>query len=234
MCRSWMRDLSTLARASARKSACFWLSPSRQTRSLGRTTASSSALAFSAETSLPVAYLLAACSRLCRSPRCFRHCDTRVSVEPAQLQECGFKAPRVADHVALEYTVSTFQAACSIPRAKSHVVSIHRPLDCGRGYGHHRDCRCGVRDIHVSSGRSPAHFSSQLGWHGLSAVRFRGDQLRTQLGVRPVCGGWLVGRRLHIHDLLASGSEPSSTTIRSLSNKLTSARSCSVRIGQTR
>ena len=45
MCRSCTRAGSTPASACARKSACFWLLPSRQTRSPGSITASSSATA---------------------------------------------------------------------------------------------------------------------------------------------------------------------------------------------
>src|SRR5580704_4532469 len=65
-CRSCSTFGSALARQAARKSACFWLSPSRQIRSLGRITASSSAVASFGATIFPAANLLPAARR---SPR---------------------------------------------------------------------------------------------------------------------------------------------------------------------
>src|SRR4029077_13290958 len=52
-----------------RKSACFWLSPSRQTRSPGRTTASSSRVASRAATILSRASLAPASRRASRACR---------------------------------------------------------------------------------------------------------------------------------------------------------------------
>ena len=60
---------SSVASASARKSACFWLSPSRQTRSPGSSTASSSATASACATALPPACAAAARSRRARRRR---------------------------------------------------------------------------------------------------------------------------------------------------------------------
>lgn len=67
MCRSCTFALSTAASAAASRSACFWLSPSMQTRSPGRSTASSSAVASRAATRLRRASGAAAARRAARA-----------------------------------------------------------------------------------------------------------------------------------------------------------------------
>src|SRR4029077_6189339 len=68
-CRSCKIFGSALARQAAKKSACFWLSPSRQMRSPGRITASSSAVDALGATILHSANLAPALRR-CSRDRC--------------------------------------------------------------------------------------------------------------------------------------------------------------------
>ncbi len=67
-CRSWTRAGSTRASARARKSACFWLSPSRQTRSPGSRIASRSGVTSAGSTQRPPPPARAR-SRRARRPR---------------------------------------------------------------------------------------------------------------------------------------------------------------------
>src|SRR5580704_8277327 len=100
-CKSCSTFGSALARQPARKSACFWLSPSRQMRSPGRITASSSAVVSLDVTIFPTANLLPAVRRSWRV-RCYDHggsdrkqlwiCDT-------QLLEFNPALPRFAQKV---------------------------------------------------------------------------------------------------------------------------------------
>src|ERR1700722_9257273 len=79
-CKSCSTFGSALARQAARKSACFWLSPSRQMRSPGRITASSSAVVSLDDTIFPAATLLPAAIRSSRA-RCSL-CQSAMSLVP--------------------------------------------------------------------------------------------------------------------------------------------------------
>ena len=76
MCRSWILDLSAATKASARWSACFWLSPSRQILSPGWISASSSEVVSFDSTIFPLANFPPASSRDCRS--CFCVCQSDI------------------------------------------------------------------------------------------------------------------------------------------------------------
>src|SRR6266404_1010236 len=91
-CRSCKTFGSALARQAARKSACFWLSPSGQIRSPGRITASSSAVAAPGATVFPSANLLPASRRSSRDCRSLCHLSIgvqlRCSVSSAPFTLC--------------------------------------------------------------------------------------------------------------------------------------------------
>ena len=84
MCRSWTRAGSQALKPLARQSACFWLSPSRQTRSPGSSTASSRSTTAEADTTLPSAWARPRSIRASLAFRCTRQSAIRsASRHPA-------------------------------------------------------------------------------------------------------------------------------------------------------